>query len=37
MEFKFETAYDQEAVTAMAKAVRKTARKKEAAARIYLV
>ena len=28
MEFKFETAYNQEAVTAMAKAVRKTARKK---------
>ena len=28
MEFKFETAYDQKAVTAMAKALRKTARKK---------
>ena len=28
MEFKFETAYNQEAVTAMAKAIRKTARKK---------
>ena len=28
MEFKFETAYDQKAVTAMAKAIRKTARKK---------
>jgi len=28
MEFKFETAYDQDAVTAMAKAIRKTARKK---------
>jgi len=28
MEFKFETAYDQKAVTAMAKVIRKTARKK---------
>lgn len=28
MEFKFETAYDQEAITVMAKAVRKTVRKK---------
>lgn len=28
MEFKFETAYDQEALTVMAKAIRKTARKK---------
>ncbi|MBR6627813.1 MAG: YcxB family protein [Lachnospiraceae bacterium] len=28
MEFKFETAYNQEAITIMAKAIRKTARKK---------
>lgn len=28
MEFKFETAYDQDAITVMAKAIRKTARKK---------
>ena len=29
MEFKFETAYNQEAITIMAKAIRKTARKKK--------